>query len=333
MECILNHWIGDPETASIEPAPNGLSGARVWRVNYRGQSFALRRWQDGFSPQRLQGIHLLQHWLARDAQPVPQLLRASATAQTVVDAEDALWELATWMPGVADFRHRPNPVRLHAGMQALARLHLSAARMPATAPDWVSSQRVSPALMRRSENLCKIGLMGLREIGSGWGEKLPAAEYELLAEAATLVGQTAEAELNKSQRWESESLPLQFCLRDVTHQHVLFTGDEVTGLIDFGAAAYDCAAGDVARLLGSMIDDDRSAWRLGIESYAAVRPLTDAERDVISYFDSSGVVLSTYNWIKWLLKAAAGEKVAWDRPQALARFQHLVQRLRVLASK
>lgn len=48
------------------------------------------------------------------------------------------------------------------------------------------------------------------------------------------------------------SFRLQPCIRDIWHDHVLFDGDRVTGLIDFGAMQIDTPATDIARLVGSL---------------------------------------------------------------------------------
>src|SRR5690606_5799306 len=74
------------------------------------------------------------------------------------------------------------------------------------------------------------------------------------------------------------AVPLQFVLRDVWSDHILFTEDCVTGIIDFGAARVDEPATDVARLLGSLEPRDASRWLLGWEAYQAANPHVDLER-------------------------------------------------------
>ena len=56
---------------------------------------------------------------------------------------------------------------------------------------------------------------------------------------------------------------LQPCLRDARPEHFLFDGDQLSGLVDFGAMAVDSVVGDLARLIGEWLDDDRPAYRLG----------------------------------------------------------------------
>src|SRR5205085_7730253 len=63
-------------------------------------------------------------------------------------------------------------------------------------------------------------------------------------------------------------LALQPAIRDVHHEHVLFTGDQVTGLIDFGALRIDTPLTDVARLVGSLVGDDAEARRIALDAYA-----------------------------------------------------------------
>ena len=93
---------------------------------------------------------------------------------------------------------------------------------------------------------------------------------------------------------------LQPCIRDVWHDHVLFTGDKVTGLVDFGAMGVETVAGDVARLLGSLAGNDETMWGVGLEAYNAIRPLTTDERALVRPLDQSGIVLAAANWAQWL---------------------------------
>jgi homoserine kinase type II len=95
-------------------------------------------------------------------------------------------------------------------------------------------------------------------------------------------------------------LPLQPAIRDIHHDHVLFTGDEVTGLIDFGAMRIDTPLADVARLVGSLAGDDCEARQIALQAYSELRPLSDADRQCIDLLDRTGVVLSAFNWLSWL---------------------------------
>ena len=60
---------------------------------------------------------------------------------------------------------------------------------------------------------------------------------------------------------------MQPCLCDPWHDHVLFTGDQVSGVIDYGSVKEDHIAVDLARLLGSLVEDDENAWSIGLKAY------------------------------------------------------------------
>ena len=125
-------------------------------------------------------------------------------------------------------------------------------------------------------------------------------------------------------------VPLQPCLRDVWHDHVLFTGDEVTGLIDPHAARSDNVATDLARLLGSLVGDDCAGWDAGLAAYQTIRPLALAELALVEMFDQSAVLLSGMTWLDWV--CLQGRTFA-DREIVLGRLRKILGRLEVLAGK
>jgi Ser/Thr protein kinase RdoA (MazF antagonist) len=119
----------------------------------------------------------------------------------------------------------------------------------------------------------------------------------------------------------------------VHDEHVLFTGDEVTGIIDFGAVDFDAPAGDVARLLGSLVGDDLELWQRGLAAYCAVRPLTDAELSAVSVFHSSGAVIGAANWFNWLWGDEVDRLPVTDYTRPLLRLGRLTERLKSLAGE
>jgi homoserine kinase type II len=95
-------------------------------------------------------------------------------------------------------------------------------------------------------------------------------------------------------------LPLQPAIRDIHHDHVLFTGDEVTGLIDFGAMRIDTPLTDIARLVGSLVGDNTPARRAAFNVYSEFRPLAEGDERLIDWLDGTALVIAAHNWLRWL---------------------------------
>ena len=76
-------------------------------------------------------------------------------------------------------------------------------------------------------------------------------------------------ELRTAQRLR---VPVQPCLRDVWHDHVLFVDDAVSGIVDPAAARTDTVAADISRLVGSLVGDDPRGWTVALAAYQSVRP-------------------------------------------------------------
>jgi homoserine kinase type II len=152
-----------------------------------------------------------------------------------------------------------------------------------------------------------------------WPDLAPLAR-EFLTALATAVPRA----LARLDSLKLISLPLQPCLRDIWHDHVLFTGNEVTGIIDFGAVDIDTPATDIARLLGSLAGDDLAAWEIGLDAYASVRPLSPNERQTATALDTSTTLLAGCNWIRWIY---IENRTFENRTQVIERFRKIVARV------
>jgi homoserine kinase type II len=92
---------------------------------------------------------------------------------------------------------------------------------------------------------------------------------------------------------------LQPCLRDARPEHLLFEDERVTGLVDFGAMAIETVAADLARLLAEWVGADRSARADALDAYSVVRPLDDAESDLLKVFEDSADLIGGGHWVRW----------------------------------
>ena len=124
--------------------------------------------------------------------------------------------------------------------------------------------------------------------------------------------------------WSKVTRPLQPCLCDVWHDHLLFEGDRLTGLVDYGAVKIDHPSVDLARLLGSMIEDNSASWQEGLLAYREVRPISTEEEELARALDRSGIVLAIGTWLRWL--AIDGREFE-DQNEAERRLAGLVARV------
>jgi Ser/Thr protein kinase RdoA (MazF antagonist) len=273
----------------------GFSGARIWRVTEGARRLCLRQWPRDYPDEtRLRFIHGVLEFAGIQCDVVPRLLRTPA-GETAVTYDGHRWELTSWLPGVADFHQRPTPARLSAAMQALARVHQALELFPTR----MTGAATSPGLRERLQRLDELTRL-LPELKS----HLVNAPAELRKRGLAIVAYFERQQSNVRTQLQLAAplpVPLQPCLRDVWHDHVLFTGDEVTGIVDFDAVRIDTLAGDVARLLGSLVGDDAEQRAAGLIAYEAARPLSVDERGLIEVFDRSSLLMSGMNWLVWLL--------------------------------
>src|SRR5262249_37888513 len=116
----------------------------------------------------------------------------------------------------------------------------------------------------------------------------------------------------------------QPCLCDVWHDHVLFEGDVVTGLVDYGGVKLDHVAVDLARLLGSMAGDSAELRNAGLRAYKRFRPISWEEEALVTVLDETGTVVALATWLKWLYV----DGISFEDPAGVAqRMAALVRRV------
>ena len=279
-------------TARWKPlgAAGGFSGARLWHgVAADGREVALKAHPTGADAARLENT--LHRWMMTARQSglsfVPGVER-TRNGRTVIEVGGRLWDVIDWMPGRANFHGDPSDSRLIAAVTALAQIH---------AP-WANERSAGPcaAIERRRQAIVEWDDL----VASGWRPEFDSADpIRPAAESAwSVLPRVITSVLPSIQSWLSQSVPLQPCLCDVWHDHVLFDGDRVTGIIDFAAAKVDHVAVDLARLLGSLIPDQYPRTQSALAAYAAIRPLPQPE--LVPLLDQTGTVGAITNWLKWL---------------------------------
>jgi homoserine kinase type II len=344
---ILAYYPAECQMRQVEPLgmAGGFSGARFWRLAAPCGLLCLRRWPPEHpTPDGLRQIHgLLRHVWDQGFRLVPRPL-AARDGRTFIEHEAALWELTPWLPGQADYCALRCEARLRAAMRTLGEFHLAAASyvdesLHVDEPLQDSLARsgelrpraAAPGLGRRLARLhalLRSGLAGLRHDVNRNGARWPD-----LATRAQRLFELFECVAGHVERTMSDAapalVPLQWCIGDIWHDHVLFTGDMVTGLIDFGAVRRDSVAADVARLLGSLARDDPSDWRIGLAAYEDVRRLMPEERALVRALDESSVLMSGLSWLEWVF----GDGRRFDSSAAvIARVDENLERLANLAA-
>ena len=283
----------------------GFSGAAIWRVETAAGDFALRRWpRPGLPRERIAGLHRLLEHLRREGLTFVAVPLTASDGATVTAVAGSLWQLEPWLPGVADFHVRPTNERLRAAMAALAQWHLMTERFvpEADAIWWFASRAASPspAVVERLTLLTAANSGQIEHMGKRIAQAKDSAVRELSRQVLDLFRRNHVRIVVELQLVRDAAVRLQPCLRDVWHDHVLFFGNEVTGLIDPSACRTESVASDLSRLIGSLIKDDRTTWDIALAEYQRHRPLTANELALVAVLDRSGVLLSGWTWLEWL---------------------------------
>jgi len=325
---------------------SGLSGASIWKCLAGERGFAcLRAWPKTHpSRERLLAIHHHMQLLTVCRIGFTPTVYCSRSGSTLISDGGRLWELTSWLPGKADYVSASSSHRLSSAMGALAQIHhvWSLGRGAMAEPSMGTKVCGSPTLTDRLARLAtwQQGRYEPMRVLAGVSS---ATERQLVADTFDLLQSWSEPLRQQLVCLAEQAVEQHFVLRDIWCEHVLFTGDEVTGVIDFGAARWDEPTTDLVRLLGSLEPHNAERRRSGLAAYnrsrselanglpgeltlgrvASFEPL---RWERLQTLDQTATLLSAAQWLEWLV--VEQRDFVQPREELLERWRGFIERLR-----
>ena len=299
-------------TASARVAA-GFSEAIVWRVcDVSGAVFAVKCW-------RVPSVAVLQHrrevrrWMQLAAQQcagwIPMPCRADRDSADgtglIVERSQQAWQVESWCRGVS-LATAPTASELQSAAVTLLRLYASGREFGACCANTSLANTVapSPAVLRRAglvEELCQGGWQQLQNVVSRWPEAEATAARRYLAVLQHWLPWLRQ----QLQNWCRNAVPLQPVLRDLRAENLLFDAGEVSGVIDWDAAAVDHPCLDAARLLRTWHLNHAGQMAAAAIAWADHWQLSNEQRLLLIVLDASGVLLNPVVWFRRLSEASS----------------------------
>ena len=307
---------------SLTRSSGGFSGAAVYRVMSDDQrQFAIRCTPaDSALPrERLQALHLLLAGLQNAglrtvAVPLPHRLQSlvwlpdhrtdnpafTPFSQTVLQLHGNLWQVEPWLPGEA-ISHFPNPAELQSALQELWKFHQCAAAEVQREPnnDWFSvAVQHSPGILRRRGIARELSGGLLTEFRRRFSDDADLRFRELALRVCAVLEHWLPWISTRLEAVAGCTFRLQPVIRDLWSAHILFTDDDVSGLIDLSSMATDHVCYDVSRLFRSWFGASQDNLRNAIAEFENLRPLDSSERLLLQAVDAATVLLSPVTWLR-----------------------------------
>lgn len=306
LSVILPRWpISATEVSPLQSS--GFSGANLWKINAsQSKPLCLKHYRSGdLTVNQLDGIHrVLIHAFNEGCDFVAKPLRLTDGFTTVVAGPNnsptaGLWDLSNWVPGcpVTSF----NNARIETAFASIARFHKAAAQVnlafgPSPNLSYRQSQlaklvRPESPVLDQASNLLKTASIDSKLRGPS----------TMLIDSLQRVPQSHIASLRtRLDEFSTMELPLHPVVRDLRAEHLLFTGDQLTGLVDFDAMQMDSVAYDLSRLTSSMRLNE-SQLHLALSTYHSARPIQAAEAKLTQLLTAVAPMLSALSWVEWIL--------------------------------
>lgn len=297
LPLVLSSFLAFEEITRVEPlgSAGGYSGAQLWRVTATGGVYCIRRWPEGHpSSDHLRFIHQVLTDAGRSGLHFIPSPLTNRKGESFLPLGPCLWEVTPWMRGSANYWEEPDDQKLVNAMEALAQFHLSSRETygPARAASQGLRERCRQLeeLLQRDASIIRSSLVPDAEINL----------HPLADEILDRFQRHAPEVVGELKRALELQVAIQPVIRDVWHDHILFEGTQVSGLVDFGAMRMESPAGDVARLLGSFVEDSGQKWEIGMRAYRRIRPICNNELRLVQVFDRSTTLIAPMNWLHWV---------------------------------
>ena len=320
LSAILPRWpIRVSEVSPIQSS--GFSGAQIWKVNASQPiPLALKHYRsDSLTVNQLDGIHrVLIHAFNEGCEFVAKPMRLEDGFTTVVAGPPGsptagLWDLSSWVPGSAITSF--TDAHIESAFASIARFHKAAAQVNLAfgpSPNLGLRQTQLTKLVRPESPTLDQASDRLKTTSIDDALRGPLATIvELLQRVPQAHIASLRARLNE---FATEDLPLHPVVRDLRAEHLLFTSDQLTGLVDFDAMQMDSVAYDLSRLTSSM-QLNESQLHLALSTYHAARPIQPAEAKLIQLLTGISRLLAPLSWVNWLVL----EQRSFGNPAAVER--------------
>ncbi len=247
-----------PYSMAILGGSSGFSGSSFARVaDSRGHVWCLRRWPDGYDEQQLRFIHqALRHSRAYGFWGVPALAH-TRRGDTALRYNDSLFDAQAWIagkpPGALPAWDGPvpnracalTPTQLDSLAAALAAFHRSVARLQpyAEAQCLPLAQRLTELHAESRTRQQHLAACIERHAQAGTDATLAARWLKLMPEALALATEVLQA--YPAGAFSTATL----CHGDLWAPHVLFDGNNLSGLVDFESLCFSSAAAELAQAI------------------------------------------------------------------------------------
>ena len=284
------------EQLALEATSLGFSGAIVYQLRVGNRKYALRIWPafERSIPKLEALTRLLEDLHQQGITYVSPAVRKEDGSVVTISSAGRMIHIEPWLPGQPGTEISSSDEKLENMMLALARLHLAAAKHTPKQEhySWLRPAHLGQSAslkhrLKKVEHHLKTGISGdfADQPFSGQSRNF----HQRLQSVFRTQAASLWEELEKASR---QCIPLQPVFKDLWREHVLFTGNKVTGMIDPAAFSCDSVLTDLTRLLGSVAGNDWSKWSEAIAIYQTVRPLNQTEEKMITVFDQSNLLLS-----------------------------------------
>jgi len=279
---------------SFKRVTQGLSGGTVVRCSHPLGDFALKRWPATTTANRLDEIHRVQQFAGKSLNLVPELIPWRSN-QMRLTTGNSNFDFARWKGG-CEFNGGVGEVlaAVNRGAEAIARFHRSTVGLGV-------KSAIAPAVIQRIDRLASLkGLLPDAITRVSLHRESIRQAGKFLAGNWRLLQQKSESIL---QKWSDRVVPIQWVLRDIHREHVLFDQGEVTGMVDFDAVRRDTLATDLARWVGSFADltvPNELLWSEAFCGYQSTSTISPCEQELASAIEMVNRYIQLANWVVWI---------------------------------